>query len=134
MFFQAEIFLQHSGVRFWSDNQSLALTQPPSSVVRSETLLTGMEDLRPCMAFSNLDTFVFGIGWNADLNDSDLLTLASSWPRLQHLFTNEFFGWNSPSGITPNGSLQVLQRFLSLYVIVLAVDTRGHTESACRPA
>lgn len=114
--------------------KGLALTQPPSGVVRSETLLLGMEDLRPCMGSSNLDTFVFGIGWNADLKDNDLLTLASSWLRLQHLFTNEFFGWNSPSGITPNGPLQPLQSCLSLCVTFLAVDTRGHTESACRPA
>ena len=88
----------------------------------------GFEDLQPCMAFSKLRNIYFDLGWDVDLSDSEMLTLASAWPHLEHLFINPECGWNTPGGITPNGLLHLLQICPSLSEIGLAIDTRGYTE------
>jgi hypothetical protein len=111
----------------------LQLTQsfPPSSnvILRSESPPLGLEDLRPCMVLSNLRRMELDIGWNVDLTDSQVLTLASAWPKLEHFLINEGWGWNSRGGITPGGLVQLLQTCRSLGGIALALDTRGYTES-----
>ncbi|KAF8548440.1 hypothetical protein OG21DRAFT_1516298, partial [Imleria badia] len=85
----------------------------------------GFEDLQPCMTFSNLRRIHLD---HVDLLDSELLTLTSAWPHLEHLSINEDRGWRTPGGITPNGLLQLLQTCPSLKGICLAIDTRGYTE------
>jgi hypothetical protein len=112
--------------------ETLRLTQPfpPSSnVLRSESPLLGLEDLRPCMVLSNLRHIELNIEWNVDLTDNQVLMLASAWPKLEHFLINEDWGWNSRGGITPDGLLQLLQTCRSLSGIALALDTRGYTES-----
>ena len=95
--------------------------------LRSETLMLGMEDLEPCLAFSNLNVFQLEIGWKVDLKDSGLLALASSWPGLKVFEINKYhFGWHTQDGITPDGLLQLAQRCPSLSSISVALDTRGY--------
>ncbi|KAF8133946.1 hypothetical protein EV363DRAFT_1258504 [Boletus edulis] len=97
-------------------------------VPRSDALLLGFEDLRPCMGFRNLRHLSFDIEWNVGLTDSDVLTLATAWPRLEVLLINEEWGWNSQGGITPGGLVRLLQTCQSLLGLALALDTRGYTE------
>jgi hypothetical protein len=125
---------------FWASVQTsnaghtinnLALRQSPllpSNVVRSEALLLCLQDLRPCMALSNLRQLVVDIKWNMGLTDSELVALASAWPRLEHLSINACSGWNTLGGITPDGLRQLLQKCRSLRSIALVIDTRGYTE------
>ncbi|KAF8545789.1 hypothetical protein OG21DRAFT_1491919 [Imleria badia] len=101
---------------------------------RSEALFLFLEDLRPCMAFSNLCDLAFCVEWNVSLTDAELLVLASAWPRLKDLAINRSVGWNTRSGITPNGLVQLLHICPSLHRIALAVDTRGYTESELPPS
>ncbi|KAF8142028.1 hypothetical protein EV363DRAFT_1426021 [Boletus edulis] len=99
-----------------------------------EDLSLGLDDLRPCMAFSNLRCIDLMVEWSVDLTDSDLLTLASAWPRLKTLFINLTRGWETFRGITPNGLLQLLQTCPSLSQIAIAIDTRAYTEYSQSPA
>ncbi|KAF8421110.1 hypothetical protein L210DRAFT_3766196 [Boletus edulis BED1] len=98
----------------------------PSSNPRS--VLLGLEDLRPCMAFSNLSFITLDIEWNVGLTNSTVLEFVSTWPRLGHLQINVGWGWNSQGGITPDGLLRLLQTCRSLCHIAVAFDTRGYTE------
>ena len=95
----------------------------------------GLEDLRSCMAFTNLrcidlDFWRYGVG----LTEVELLELASAWPRLEEFKINKEWGWHTRSGITPNGLLQLLQACRSLSQIALVIDTRGYTEFSQSPA
>ncbi|KAF8133023.1 hypothetical protein EV363DRAFT_1397921 [Boletus edulis] len=96
---------------------------------RSEAPLLGLEDLQPCLAFSNLRVMDINVGWNVDLTDGDLLTLASAWPCLEDLSINMDWGWNTAAGITPNELLRLLESCRSLKSAALVIDTRGYTES-----
>lgn len=87
-----------------------------------------LEDLRPCMAFSSLCHIMFDIEWNVDFTDSQLLALASACPSLADLCINEYSGWNTSGGITPNGLQQLLLKCLCLLSVSLALDTRGYTQ------
>ncbi|KAF8439362.1 hypothetical protein L210DRAFT_984946 [Boletus edulis BED1] len=92
--------------------ERLKLTLPyffSTNFTRSEAPLLGFEDLQPCLAFSNLRLIDISVGWNVDLTDDDLLTLASAWPCLEDLFINMDWGWNTTAGITPNGLLRLLE-------------------------
>ena len=100
-----------------------------SDIVPSEELLLGLEDLRPCMAFSNLLFLQLNLKCDVGLGDNDLLTLASAWPKLEQLSINDENGWHSQDGgITPGGLLRLLQMCRSLLYVVLRLDTRGYTE------
>ncbi|KAF8555294.1 hypothetical protein OG21DRAFT_920419 [Imleria badia] len=98
------------------------------------TRVLGFEDLQPCMAFSNLRRLDLDLTWDVDLTDSELLTLASGWPHMEHLLINTDWGWNTLGGITPNGLLQLLQTCPSLSDIALAIDTRDYAEFRESPA
>ena len=91
-------------------------------------IVLDLEDLKPCMAFSNLRCLSINLAWHVNLTDSDLLTLASAWPHLERLHINVDFGWKTRSGITPHGLVQLLQTCRSLHRIALAIDTFGFTE------
>ncbi|KAF8553372.1 hypothetical protein OG21DRAFT_1510314 [Imleria badia] len=101
---------------------------PIPLTVRSAAPLLCLEDLRPCMALSNLRELYFDIEWNVGLTDPELLTLAAAWPHLEKFYINTSWGWNTPCGITPNGLVQLLHTCPLLYKITLAMDTRGYTE------
>jgi hypothetical protein len=112
--------------------ETLHLTQsfPPSNnVLRSEAPPLGLEDLRPWMAFRNLRSIQLNIEWNVNLTDTQVLMLASAWPKLEILEINRDWGWNSLGGITPGGLVQLLQACRSLCEVALALDTQGYTES-----
>lgn len=94
----------------------------------------GLEDLRSCMAFGNLQRIDLNLKWDVELTDNELLTLASAWPHVEELFINSDWGWNTQGGITPNGLLQLLRICPSLHRIAIAIDTRGYTEHAQSPA
>ena len=112
------------------ENFTLDQSSPlPSNDVRSEALLLGLEDLRPCMTFRNLRRLELSVEWNVELTDSDLLVLASAWPHLEDLIINVNWGWNTSGGITPKGVLRLLQTCRSLRGFALAIDTQDCTES-----
>ena len=117
--------------------ETLRLTQMvplSSNVPRPEAPPLGLEDLRPCMTLSNLRRVELDIGRNVDLTDSQVLTLASAWRKLEFLLINGDWGWNLLSGITPGGLVQLLQTCRSLKGVALALDTRSYTESCQVPA
>ena len=115
-------------------NQRLCLVQFPSrrSADLSEDPHTvlGFEHLQPCMAFNNLCDIQFSMKCKVNLVDSELLILASAWPRLTGFCVSRV--WGSLGGITPNGLLQLLRRCPSLHSVELAMDVRGYTE--CPPS
>ncbi|KAF8549993.1 hypothetical protein OG21DRAFT_1525453 [Imleria badia] len=90
--------------------------------------ILGFDDLQPFMAFSKLRRMYLNLRWHVVLAESELLTLASAWPRLEQLVISERCGWGTPGGVTPNGLLQLLQTCWSLSEIGLVIDTRGYTE------
>lgn len=109
--------------------KSITLDQPVTSMsdIRGQAPLLDLEDLRPCMAFSNLRCIKLNIEWNVGLTDTELLALVSAWPHLEHLVINAYSGWSTLGGITPNGLLQLLHTCRSLRWIAVAIDTRGYT-------
>ena len=113
---------------------SEVLTLSRDQILDPGDVLLDLEDLRPCMAFTNLRSIDINF-WcnNVGLTESGLLELATAWPRLEELGINSDWGWHTSGGITPNGLLQLLQTCRSLSQIALAVDTRGYTESPPSP-
>ena len=107
---------------FYQDGMLCEIRSEPNRPV------LGLEDLRPCMAFSHLRHLQLDINWSVGLTDSDLLTLTSAWPHLTHLVINDYWGWSTPGGITPNGLAQLLWACPLLHTVALAIDTRGFTE------
>ncbi|KAF8441630.1 hypothetical protein L210DRAFT_3644884 [Boletus edulis BED1] len=71
--------------------QELYLTQsiPGRMDLLGNTHVLGFEDLRPCMAFSNLRYLDLGIDWQVDLTDNELLLLTSTWPHLEKFSINK---------------------------------------------
>ena len=80
-------------------------------------------DVRPCMAFVNLRHVHINLQWYVDLTDSDLLALASEWPRMHSLVINDRWGWRTTGGITLQGLLQLLQACRSLSELCIAIRT-----------
>ena len=105
--------------------QTCHLTNISSSRV---VALLGSEDLRPCMAFTSLRHVDLNIGWGVGLTDNELLALASAWPYLQDLAINQEWGWNTRSGITLRGLVQLLQICRSLSHVSLVLNTRGYSD------
>ncbi|KAF8549997.1 hypothetical protein OG21DRAFT_1606155 [Imleria badia] len=101
---------------------------------REECGVQDGEEGVPFMAFSNLRRIYIDLGWEVDLSDRELLTLASAWPHLEQLVINEECGWDTPGGITPDGLLRLLQACRLLSDIALTIDTRGYTEFRESPA
>ena len=69
-----------------------------------------------------------------DPSSNTLLTLAVAWPRSECLAIDERCGWDTPSGITPDGLVQPLQKCRPLVRISVAVDTRGYTKFLPSPS
>ena len=89
---------------FNADLERLQLIQMPhplGSIFPSEVPRLGSEYLHPCMTFSNLRWMELTVRCGVDLTDSQVLMLASAWPKLEHLLINEDWGWSSRGGITP---------------------------------
>lgn len=105
----------------------LSLMQIPSlNVVTQDAgrpVLTP-EDVHPLLAL-NLASIIIDLNCIIDLNDSDLLGLASACPRLSSLAVNNTYGWAAP-GITPTCLIQILQR-CRLSDVCIALDTQHHT-------
>ncbi|KAF8138825.1 hypothetical protein EV363DRAFT_1445617 [Boletus edulis] len=114
--------------------KELQLNQGSINSIEDPKPTLSSEDLRPCTAFSNLRRIDLDLEWQVDLTESELLALASAWPRLQCFLINMQWGWNTPGGITPNGLIQLLRTCRSLTRIALALDTRGYTEIPRSPA
>lgn len=84
--------------------------------------------LRPLTVFANIISITLDIPCGADLNERELLCLASSWPHLENFEVGEDYDWPPSSAITPEGFLQLLERCRSLRVLYFMLDTRGYTE------
>jgi len=85
------------------------------------------DHLRPLTVFSNAQVINVSPGCGVDLNERELLRLASSWPHLKH-FSLCSPHWTTSSGITPGGFVQLLERCRSLESLSVMFDTRGYTE------
>ncbi|KAH0826882.1 hypothetical protein J3R83DRAFT_4428 [Lanmaoa asiatica] len=84
--------------------------------------------LLPLTVFVNIKSITLDIPCGADLNERELLCLASSWPHLENLEVGGDYDWTASSAITPGGFLQLLERCRSLRVLYFMFDTRGYTE------
>ena len=73
------------------------------------------DHLRPLTVFQNIKTILLDVECGVDLNERELLRLASSWPHLEHFEVGgEEHSWRESSAITPGGFLQLLERCRSL--------------------
>ena len=86
-----------------------------------------LDDIGPCMAFSNLLHLNINLPWSVDLTDSDLLALVSTWPHVHTLLINNEWGWRTTGGITLHGLLQLLQKRRSLSTLCVAIHTESYT-------
>ena len=108
---------------YYNDNEPMN-----PSVANSPLYNITFERLRPLMVFVNIQSIALHIPCGVDLNERELLILASSWPQLETFELGEDYDWATSSGITPEGFLQLLERCRSLRVFCLKFDTRGYTE------
>ena len=124
-----EIALRLAGLMISNAGRTVEALQLNQRYCAASKLLLGLEDLQPCMSLSNLRQFQLSIKCDVVLTDSDLLTLASAWPKLELLRINEDFGWKSQvGGITPGGLVRLLHICPLLSQISLCLDTRGYIE------
>jgi len=86
------------------------------------------DDIRPCMAFSNLRAIHINLEWSVDLTDGDLLKLVSAWPNIEHLVINDHWGWRTTNGITLDGLVQILQSCVFLWDLCIAINVESATE------
>ncbi|KAI9574109.1 hypothetical protein HD554DRAFT_2309665 [Boletus coccyginus] len=88
------------------------------------------DHLRPLTVFANIRILCIRVDLycGVDLNERELLCLASSWPRLISLSVSSRQHWPASSGITPGGFVQLLDRCRSLKCLNIVFDTRGYTE------
>jgi len=84
--------------------------------------------LRPLAIFVNIKDIKLNIPCSMDLNERELLLLASSWPHLEKFKVGKDHGWLASSAITPGGFLQLLEICRSLKVLSFMFDCRGYTE------
>ena len=98
------------------------------SVENSPPHYITFDRLRPLTVFVNIQSITLDIPCGVDLNERELLTLASSWPHLEKFEVGEDSDWPTSSAITPEGFLQLLERCRSLRVLCFMLDTRGYTE------
>ena len=84
--------------------------------------------LRPLTVFVNIKSIMLDIPCGTDLNERELLCLASSWPHLERFEVGEDYDWTTSSAITPGGFLQLVEKCRSLRVFSFMFDTRGYTE------
>ena len=98
------------------------------SMTNSPPYYITFDRLRPLTVFVNIKSITLDIPCGVDLNERELLTLASSWPHLEEFEVCKDYDWATSSGITPEGFLQLLERCRSLRVLYFMFDTRGYTE------
>ncbi|KAF8552920.1 hypothetical protein OG21DRAFT_1510909 [Imleria badia] len=86
------------------------------------------DHLHPLTAFVNIRSINVDICCGVDLNERELLRLASSWPYLEHFLVCDYKHWTASSAITPGGFVQLLGECRSLHSLHFKFDTRGYTE------
>ena len=86
------------------------------------------DHLRPLTVFVNIKSITLDIPCGVDLNEHELLSLASSWPHLEFFEVGENHDWTTSSALTPGGFLELLEGCKSLRVLFFMLDTRGYTE------
>ncbi|KAG9316176.1 hypothetical protein JVU11DRAFT_2197 [Chiua virens] len=90
-----------------------------------------LDDLSPCMMFTNLRHMKINLQWSVDMTDSDLLALASAWPYIQTLSINDKWGWRTTGGgITLHGFSQLLQQCRQLSTLCIAIRTESRVDIA----
>ncbi|KAF8124880.1 hypothetical protein EV363DRAFT_691829 [Boletus edulis] len=99
---------------------------------RDDDRLT-LDDVRPCMAFGNLRAIHVNLEWSIDLTDTDLFTLVTAWPHIEHLVINDRWGWRTARGITLDGLRLLLQRCKRLWELCIVVDTESAVNVPARP-
>ncbi|KAF8552009.1 hypothetical protein OG21DRAFT_1466366 [Imleria badia] len=114
-----KLSLRVYGVQNQSDGSQLANASPYHIT---------FDRLRPLTVFVNIKSITLDIPCGADLNERELLRLASSWPHLESFEVGENHDWTTSSALTPGGFLQLLERCRSLRVLYFMFDTRGYTE------
>lgn len=100
----------------------------PQSVEGSRPYYITFERLLPLTVFVNIKSITLDVPWGMNLNERELLNLASSWPHLEWLEVGERSYWTPSSGITPGGFLLLLERCRSLRVLYVAFNTRDYTD------
>ena len=96
--------------------------------IRSDAIAFTVDRLRPLTVFVNIKSIVLNMPCGMDLNERELLCLASSWPHLEIFEVGKNYDWTPSSALTPGGFLQLLERCRSLRVLYFMLDVRGYTE------
>ncbi|EIW78555.1 hypothetical protein CONPUDRAFT_167545 [Coniophora puteana RWD-64-598 SS2] len=78
--------------------------------------------LRPALCFRNLTSLDINTDRGIQLNDNDLLEMASAWPNLHKLELNAYAGWRTRSLVTLLVLRPLLARLPRLKSLGLAVD------------
>ena len=106
-------------------------THYESSIIRwqgASPFYITLDLLRPLTVFVNIKAITLDIPCGADLNECELLCLASSWPNLDMFVVGKDYDWKESSSITPEGFLQLMERCRSLRIFFFMFNTRGYTE------
>jgi hypothetical protein len=78
--------------------------------------------LAPLLVFENLTKLEFTLACSFSFEDQDIVTMAASWPRLQHLQLGSAFGWGQQSGVTLQGVLALVKACRDLEHLGLSLD------------
>ena len=112
--------LKRLTLRVYRKDGSMILTSPLFHVT--------FDRLRPLTVFANIEYITLDIPCGVDLNERELLSLASAWPHLEVFEVATDHDWTPSSAITVAGFLKLLERCRSLRVFYFMFDTRGYTE------
>ncbi|KAF8552926.1 hypothetical protein OG21DRAFT_1485837 [Imleria badia] len=85
------------------------------------------QHLRPLTVFANIRMLHLMIPCGVDLNERELLRLASSWPHLEVFALGEEELYPASSSITPGGFVQLLGLCRSLSRFSFVFDTHDYT-------
>ena len=116
-----------TGLNFILDQSFADFLSSWSSVSDPPYYIT-FDHLHPLTVFANILVIDVSLCCGVDLNERELLCLASSWPRLKSFSVCSNQHWTASSGVTPGGFVQLLESCRSLQSLHIMFNTRGYTE------
>ncbi|OAX36655.1 hypothetical protein K503DRAFT_801857 [Rhizopogon vinicolor AM-OR11-026] len=110
--------MRHIKVRDSLSSATLGISKLP------DLKIINLDVFRPLFAFTKLRTLDLGVCLSFSLGDSDLATMASSWPELEVLCLNEGRGWRTSTRplITVRGLESLCALCPRLYQIAIVVN------------
>ncbi|KAF9233796.1 hypothetical protein BU15DRAFT_53408 [Melanogaster broomeanus] len=84
-----------------------------------------IDDFSPLAFFGNLKEIFIDTGCQIELDGSDILQLASAWPRLTTLSLNSQHGWRTDTGISPLDLLPLVRKCTGLGHLTVMLNTES---------